>query len=57
VVRSNRMQLAPVTLGLDDGRNVEVTGQVNQGDLVAMSVGQAVHDGEPVQPISATSTN
>jgi multidrug efflux pump subunit AcrA (membrane-fusion protein) len=57
VVRNNHLQLAQVTLGLDDGHNVEVTGPVHQGDLVAMNLGQAPRDGTPVQPIANTSTN
>jgi RND family efflux transporter MFP subunit len=54
VVRDNRLQLVPVTLGFDDGVNVEVTGDLSDQDLVAVNVGQAVHDGEQVQPISQT---
>ena len=55
VVRNNHLQLAQVTLGLDDGHSVEVTGAVRQGDLVAMNVGEAAHDGEPVQPVKIAS--
>jgi multidrug efflux pump subunit AcrA (membrane-fusion protein) len=51
VVRDNRLHLAQVHLGYDDGIDVVVSGDVHDGDLVAMSVGQAVSDGEPVQPV------
>ena len=54
VVRENRLKLVPVTLGFDDGVNVEVTGDLSDQDLVAVNVGQAARDGEQVQPISAT---
>jgi multidrug efflux pump subunit AcrA (membrane-fusion protein) len=52
VVRENRLHLAEVHLGHDNGVNVVVSGDVHDGDLVAMSMGQAINDGEPVQPIS-----
>ena len=51
VVRDNRLHLAEVHLGHDNGIDVVVSGDVHDGDLVAMSVGQAVSDGEPVQPV------
>jgi RND family efflux transporter MFP subunit len=52
IVRNNRLHLAEVHLGHDNGVEVVVSGDVHDGDLVAMSVGQAVSDGEPVQPVS-----
>ena len=51
IVRDNRLHLADVHLGHDNGIDVVVSGDVHDGDLVAMSVGQAVSDGEPVQPV------
>jgi RND family efflux transporter MFP subunit len=51
VVRNNRLHLAEVSLGHDNGIDVVVSGDVHDGDLVAMSVGQAVNDGEAVQPV------
>ena len=51
IVRDGKLHLAQVSLGHDDGLQVEVHGEVRDGDLVAMSVGQAVRDGEPVQPV------
>jgi len=53
VVHENRLALAEVSLGYDDGRMVEVTSGVGENDLVAINVGQAVRDGQVVQPISA----
>ena len=55
VVRDNRLYLAQVHLGYDDGIDVVVSGDVHDGDLVAMSIGQAVSDGEPVQPVTSSS--
>jgi RND family efflux transporter MFP subunit len=51
VVRNNQLKLVPVTLGYDDGVNVQINGEVADQDLVALSVGQSAHDGERVQPI------
>lgn len=51
VVRANRLHLAPVTLGYDDGINVQITRGVALGELVAVNVGQSARDGEPVQPV------
>jgi membrane fusion protein (multidrug efflux system) len=51
IVRANRLHLAEVHLGYDNGIDVVVSGDVHDGDLVAMSVGQAVSDGQPVQPV------
>lgn len=53
VVRDNRLKLAEVTLGYDDGINVEVTKGVTADDMVALNVGQAARDGEPVRPMTA----
>jgi membrane fusion protein, multidrug efflux system len=52
VVRNDRLKLAEVTLGYDDGINVEVTGGVSEQDVVAINVGQAARDGERVRPIT-----
>jgi len=55
IVRENRLHLAVVHLGHDNGIDVVVSGDVHDGDLVAMSVGQAVSEGEPVQPVTQNS--
>jgi hypothetical protein len=53
VVRSGVLHLQKVTLGRDDGINVEAVGDLHRGDLVAMNVGQSARDGEAVQPVTA----
>lgn len=53
VVRENTLRLIPVSLGYDNGAAVEVSGDLTDQDMVAVNVGQAAHDGEHVQPISA----
>ena len=57
VVRNGRLRLAPVTLGYDDGVNVEITEGVTGQDVVAMNVGQSARDGEPVRPMSMSSAH
>jgi membrane fusion protein (multidrug efflux system) len=54
VVRNNHLNLVEVALGHDDGYTVEVSGDVQRGELVAMNVGQAAREGEPVQPVAAS---
>jgi RND family efflux transporter MFP subunit len=54
VVRDNHLSLVEVTLGHDNGYRVEVTGDLQEGEMVAMNVGQAARDGEPVQPVQQT---
>jgi RND family efflux transporter MFP subunit len=50
-VHEDRIHLAEVTLGYDDGRVVEVTGGLSGQELLAMNVGQSAREGERVQPI------
>ena len=52
VVRNNHLRLAEVTLGYDNGINVEVTQGISDQDMVALNVGQSARDGEPVRPIT-----
>jgi membrane fusion protein, multidrug efflux system len=51
VVRNNRIHLAIVALGNDDGREVEIESGVSEGDLIAVNVGEGVEDRDPVQPV------
>ncbi len=51
VVRENHLKLVEVTLGHDDGYTVEVNGDLRAGDQIAVNVGEAARDGEPVQPV------
>ena len=53
VVRGGHLRLVAVTLGYDNGVNVEITEGVSDQDMVALNVGQAASDGEPVQPVTA----
>ncbi len=50
-VNEDRIHLAEVTLGYDDGRAVEVTHGLSGQELLAMNVGQSAREGERVQPI------
>jgi membrane fusion protein (multidrug efflux system) len=51
VVRNNHLKLVEVTTGHDTGYEVEVSGDLRAGELIAVSVGEAARDGEPVQPV------
>jgi RND family efflux transporter MFP subunit len=51
VLRNNRIHLARVVLGNDDGREVQVAGGLSKDDLIAVNVGQGVEEGDPVQPV------
>jgi membrane fusion protein, multidrug efflux system len=55
-VRDDRLHLAEVTLGFDDGRHVEITQGISNDDVVAVNLGQGVRDGEAVQPIEVKPT-
>ncbi len=50
LVRANHIHLSEVTLGEDNGREVQITRGVADNDLVALNVGQGVHDADAVQP-------
>jgi RND family efflux transporter MFP subunit len=56
LVRGNRLHLAEVALGYDNGVSVQVISGVGYDDLVALNVGQAAREGEPVQPVRADQT-
>ena len=53
VVRNNHLKLVEVTLGHDDGYTVEVNGDLRAGEQIAVNVGEAARDGEPVQPVES----
>ncbi len=53
LVRDGRLRLAAVTLGYDNGVNVQITDGIANDDMVALNVGQAARDGDPVRPITA----
>jgi membrane fusion protein, multidrug efflux system len=52
VVRNDHLKLAEVTLGYDNGVNVEITRGISDQDEVAINVGQSARDGERVRPIT-----
>jgi membrane fusion protein, multidrug efflux system len=54
VVRDNHLRLVEVTLGHDDGYTCEVNGDLRPGDQIAVNVGEAARDGEPVQPVESS---
>lgn len=58
IVRDNKLRLAEVTLGYDNGVSVEIAGgDVRDNDMVALNVGQAARDGESVQPVRENSAS
>jgi membrane fusion protein, multidrug efflux system len=54
VVRDNHLRLVEVTLGHDDGYTCEVNGDLRAGEQIAVNVGEAARDGEPVQPVESS---
>ena len=56
VVRDNHLKLIEVTLGHDDGYTVEVNGDLRPGEQIAVNVGEAARDGEPVQPVESSAS-
>jgi multidrug efflux pump subunit AcrA (membrane-fusion protein) len=53
VVLNDRLHLAEVELGLDNGRSVEITQGLAPGAIVALNLGQGVREGERVRPVRA----
>ena len=53
-MRDNHLKLVEVTLGHDSGYTVEVNGDLQAGDQIAVNVGEAARDGEPVQPVESS---
>jgi membrane fusion protein, multidrug efflux system len=51
IVRNKHIHLAPVTLGTDNGREVEIATGVTPGELVAVNVGDGIEEGDPVRPV------
>ncbi len=54
VVRDNHLKLVEVKLGHDDGYTCEVNGDLRAGEQIAVNVGEAARDGEPVQPVESS---
>ena len=51
IVRKDRIHLARVAIGNDDGREVQIANGLSKDDLIAVNVGQGVEEGDPVQPV------
>ncbi len=51
VQKDNRLKLAEVTLGYDNGQDVEVRRGLKDHEMVAINVGQTARDGELVRPM------
>lgn len=51
VVRQGHLRLAEVTLGYDDGQNVQILSGLRSDDVVALNMGQTAQDGQPVRPV------
>jgi multidrug efflux pump subunit AcrA (membrane-fusion protein) len=54
VVRNDRIHLAKVALGNDDGSDVQIANGLSAGNLIAVNVGEGVEEGDPVQPVMRT---
>lgn len=52
-VQNDRLKLIEVSLGYDDGVNVEIPQGLEADDMVALNAGQAARDGEMVRPMTA----
>ena len=52
VVQQDRIHLAKVILGNDNGRTVEIARGISAGSLIAVNVGEGVEEGDPVQPVT-----
>jgi len=50
VVRGDRIHLAEVSLGYDDGLRSEVIGGLRGDEMIALTLGQSASEGEVVQP-------
>lgn len=51
VTADKRLHLQPVTLGFDDGAEVQITSGLRGDETIALSVGQTVTEGILVQPV------
>lgn len=56
VVEHGRLHLTEVTLGYDNGREVEITSGISRNAMIAVNVGQSARDGERVRPMELSSS-
>jgi membrane fusion protein (multidrug efflux system) len=54
VVRNDRIHLARVILGNDNGNDVQIASGISAGNLVAVNAGEGVEEGDRVQPVVLT---
>jgi membrane fusion protein, multidrug efflux system len=52
-VQQDRVHLAEVALGNDNGQTVEIAGGISPGALIALNLGDGVEEGDRVQPVMA----
>lgn len=57
IVRDDKIHLAKVTLGLDDGIDCEIKRGIQGGELVALGLGQTAREGEPVRTLMSKSSS
>ncbi len=51
ILNANRIHLAPVTLGFDDGMKSQIVEGLQGNELVALNLGQTAREGEVVRPM------
>lgn len=51
IVNANRIHLAPVTLGFDDGMKCQIVEGLQGNEMVALNLGQTAREGEVVRPM------
>jgi HlyD family secretion protein len=55
VVRSQRIEIKQVEVGLMSGGQIEIRGGINEGDVVVARAGALLREGDPVRPVAAAS--
>jgi membrane fusion protein, multidrug efflux system len=53
IIRNDRVHLAPITIGYDDGVSVQVTNGLKGDEMVATNLGQTPQEGERVHTMAA----
>jgi RND family efflux transporter MFP subunit len=51
IVNDNRIHLAPVTLGFDDGMKSQIVEGLQGNEMIALNLGQSAREGELVRPM------
>jgi multidrug efflux pump subunit AcrA (membrane-fusion protein) len=55
VVRSQRIEIKQVEIGLMSGGQIEIRSGINEGDVVVTRAGALLREGDPVRPVTAAS--